>query len=295
MTRSLSFHAALPLVLLLAAPTAAAAQIDSLHVPMDLVMALLGGRGEGTRIMVGALPPEVQEAIPLGDVRRVVGSLSSPSGGTMVVEVTGSARQALDDYKAYLEAQGWRRPVPAADERGGFQTTEVFPGQSTLCGEGYFVHPSSMSFDERTYLRVNFGRRERWNVCDPPDTQAMRPADLFGGLRFPSLEPPPRTTVQRGSGGGSSRSVDAEATLGSSLPLDVLFEHYARQLTAAGWVPEGRATGEGVAIGRWRVRDEGEPDVVGTLTLWALMAEDAYRAVLRMERPEERTFFPPGT
>lgn len=281
-----SFHV-LSTLLLLSAPAPGVAQIDSLHVPMDLVVALLGGRGEGTRIMVGSLPPEMSMRIPLANATRVVGSLATGSNGTVVVEVPGDARSALDGYTAHLQEQGWTRPPTNLEERGGFQGTEAFR-QNTWCGEGYWVGATSTSFDSRTYLRITYSTRQGWNVCDPPDPGDMRRRALPSGLRLPSLEPPPRARVQGGGGGMSSNSVESEVTVHASLPLDLLFEHYARQLTAAGWIPDGQATGDGVAIGRWRVQDESGSPVVGTLGIWALFAEDSFRASLRMEGPEPR-------
>jgi hypothetical protein len=88
--------------------------------------------------------------------------------------------------------------------------------------------------------------------------------------------------------GGGSDGIDAAVTIESDLPAEVIFEHYAQQLTAAGWIPEGRAMGEDVSVGRWRTQDGDGESVVGTLGVWALATQRAYRAWARMDVADRR-------
>jgi len=87
-------------------------------VPMDLVLALLTGQDRDSRIVVGELPPEVRQRVPLGEVERVVGALIRPAGGTVVLEVPGDPREALVRYEAYLFEQDWQRPSLDLRARG---------------------------------------------------------------------------------------------------------------------------------------------------------------------------------
>ena len=286
--RLLSYQLLLTVMLLAAAPVSGAMRVDTLHVPMDLALALLGGQGGDTRIFVGALPAELEQSIPLGDAEGVVGGLVRGSGGTVVVQVPGNAPQALASYFEHLESQGWKRWSTPLDERGGFQRTDPFR-QGTWCGERYSIRGSSITFDSKTFLRISYTRREAGrDVCDPPETRTLARRDPYGSLEFPILEPPPGAVVHPGGGGASSSGIAMEATIESDSGVELIFEHYDQQLAAAGWVRHGRAAGDGVAIGRWGTQDGEGEDVVGTMSVWALVDGDSYRAWLRLDRPERR-------
>ncbi len=287
MRRCLSSQFLLTVMLLRAVPASGATQVDTLQVPMDLALALLSGQEGDSRILVGAIPAEVEGAIPLGAVERVVGGLVRGSGGTVVVQVAGSAPQALTNYFEHLRGQGWNRPSMLLDQRGGFQRTDPV-GQGTWCGEGYLIRGSSMTLDSRTYLRIRYTRREEGrNVCDPPEARRLPLRDPFGSLRFPTLEPPPGAVVQTGGGGASSGGIDMVASIESDLGVELIFENYAQQLAAAGWVLRGRATGNGVSVGRWGTQDDEGEAVVGTMSVWALRGDGSYMAWLRMDRPDQ--------
>lgn len=286
MRRSVFCHAILTVMLLHTVPVSGVGQVASTQeVPMDLVVALLDGERRGTNVFVGAVPAEAEVPIPLGEVERVVGGLVRGSGGTVVVEVAGDGPKALANYFEHLQTRGWARPSSRPSERGGFQTTSRY-AQNVWCGEGYWIQGSSMNFDARIYLRISYTKREPGrSLCDPPEASAPSRLDAYGDLAFPPLEPPVVAIVQSGGGGGSSHGIRMEATIESDLGIEVIFEHYARQLTAAGWVPRGQAIGEGLAVGRWEARGaEGDP-VVGTMSVWVMMDGQPFLASLRLDRP----------
>lgn len=127
--RTGSFHAVLfMLVLCSIAPSAGAAQAASGDVPMDLVVALLGGQNRGLRIFVDELPPGIEGRIPLGDAERVVGGIVRSEGGTVVVEVPGSPAEALSAYGAYLESRGWEHRTMPRVRRAGFSRPATSTG-----------------------------------------------------------------------------------------------------------------------------------------------------------------------
>ena len=269
-------------------PASAAIQAISGEVPIELAIALLGGQSGGTQIFVGELPPELEAWFPLGQLERVVGGLVRGSGGTVVVEVLGTAPAALSTYRSYLQEQGWQRPTIPQDQDGGFLSTSRF-SWDMWCGERYSIRSSSLGFGSGTYLRIRYAILEgARTACNAAEFETFDRRDPFGGLRFPSLEPPPDAVVTGRGGGGSSDNRDTEATLESNLPSELIFEHYARQLTAAGWVPEGRSIAEGLSIGRWRTQDNEGRRVVGVLAVWALSAPNSYKAWARVDRPSAR-------
>lgn len=289
MRRSISCSVTFTLILLIAVPWPGAAQADPRQIPMELALALVGGQGRDTRIFVGPVPSEVEESIPLGPVERVVGGLVRESSGTVIVQVAGSPEEALPAYFEHLEGLGWTRPRMPLGRSGGFQPTVRMLRQVTWCGERYSLSGTSMSFDSTTYLRLNYVRREPGRgVCDLPETRMVPRRDPFGSLDFPELEPPPGAVVRPGGGGASSNGIEMETTIETELGIEALFEHYARQLAAAGWVRQGRAADDGVAIGRWIATDAEGASVVGTMGICALMDGNAYRAWLRLDRGVER-------
>lgn len=281
--RSASLVLATVLLLRTAAPSAAV-QLDSLDVPMDLALALIGGRGADSRILVGAIPAEAEPLINIGAEDRVVGSLVHPSGGTVVVEVPEPSSEALSRYVGHLERQGWTRAAMPQNDQGGFQTTSPFR-QDTWCGDEYSIVGSTTEPDGG-YLRIHYVRREAGRtLCDTGVLQGPRPRGSMG-FRLPTLEPPPGAVVLGGGGGASDTSVDTEATIESELGIERIFTHFAEQLAAAGWIPDGRASADGIVVGRWRTQDADGAPAIGTLSIWSVPDPDSYVALLRMDRSE---------
>lgn len=275
----------LALPLLHPGPAWGAVQPSAHEVPMDLVVALIGGQGREARVFVGALPPEIDGRVPLGQAERVVGGVIRGSGGTVVLQVPGPVDEALSAYRAHLEDRGWQRaPVPSGG-RGGFQSTPP-AGWAAWCSADYSLESTGLSFQANTYLRV--GYRARVGARGVCDADRSSPFDPFHGLRLPDLEPPPNAVVRGGGAGGSPDHVETDADIESPATSEEIFLHYARQLAAAGWVEEGRSAVDEVAIGRWRTQDEEGRPVVAMLAVWRATGPSSHKASIRMDRPEER-------
>jgi hypothetical protein len=275
-------------LLLFATQELGAAQVESGEVPVDLVMALVGGEAQDSRLFLGRVPPEVEGKIPLGDAERVVGGLAQSRGGTIVIQVGGDPSASLDTYAEHLEQQGWVTPAVSAQTRGGFQQTSQF-NLNIWCGEGYSVRVSGFALNAANYLRVQYTNRGLMpTVCDAQEARFRQRMDPYREVSFPTLEAPPAAVVRSGGGGGSSDGISLLATVETQLPAEVIFEHYAQQLTAAGWVPEGRSVAEEVSIGRWLVESADGLPLVGTLAVLKLAADGSYRMWARLDGADRR-------
>lgn len=275
-------------LLMAAPPGSSAMQLDTLQAPMDLVVVLLSGQGRVSSLFVASMPPELEGALPLGADATVVGARVQGPSGTLVVQVPGDASQALTRYIDLVQSEGWERPRLPPDESGGFQRTDPF-GVDVWCGDEYWIRATSMSLESRSYLKIHYtDRNSGRDACVSALGRSGSRQSLFGSLRLPVLTPPPGAAITGGEGGSSPDRMSTEATIESDLSMEALFEHYAAQLTAAGWSVEGRAIGDGVSIGRWRFQDEDGESIVGTLGIWALPDDMLYRGWLRMDRVGER-------
>lgn len=258
------------------------AQERPTSVPVELARALLTGSYRGADLFVGARLPEVLQGAPLGADGLVVGGLALPDGGVVVVEVAASPREALDRHEAHLAERGWERPRGFMADRGGFRSSTRRPW-SIWCSAGYWVQSTAAVIETTTYLNVRYSS-EGGDPSPCADDPRRRPP--FPTFRFPDLEPPPGASVEPRGGGGNSGSMETSAIVETDMGAPEVFEHYARQLSAAGWTPRGQASGAEVGVASWDLQDDDGNPLVGLLTIWGTADEGQWRVVVRMDRPD---------
>jgi hypothetical protein len=177
----------------------------------------------------------------------------------------------LDSVRNRLAMVGWG-PMPAprtAAEQPGFQGSNMVMGggSSAFCRnrELLVVNVTEAKGTETVVSFMHQGSQTR-NACDPDATRAMTPGAIN---LIPSLTPvPDESVISRGRGGGNDEGY-SEALIQGVLPVDEVLEHYARQLTAAGWTPVARTGVPGIAIATYTLRDSTARAWGGVLTVLA--------------------------
>jgi hypothetical protein len=220
-------------------------------VPEELVLRLLSSPGydEDLTLFVGEVPADLDAELPMPEGATPLGGLQRGDGSlTLVADVTASVPDVIGFYRTGLAEGGWT----AVDPEAGLGHAGVFvPPRETewliLCREDAELLIGAFALGEGTDLRLNFSANLEYSVCDERNRMPRDDGPLFRLL--------PRLVAPEGSqqlGGGSSGGGDrflADARLITALELPALLEHYAAQLTEAGWVREGGGDEEGAA---WR-------------------------------------------
>jgi len=127
--------------------------------------------------------------------------------------------------------------------------------------------------------RLNFPRSSAWLVfisaamlwlvsCDSttPTPEGSVPGYLVEGLA-PELTVPDGAQVLGGGGGGGEVGMSTETYFLSELNLESVEQHYAAQLTTAGWLQVSRAEAENQVTLFWDLADRSGSQWVGKLEI----------------------------
>jgi hypothetical protein len=234
----------------LAFPAAAATQNPD--IPLDLAKALLAGGGspwndnQWVEIVVGGAPRQwkIEELSGL----RILGSAAFPTTATVVYAVDGDLATAQSAAIADFEAAGWKLPPPPqrppSMESGFIATNDVFATtgpRRPMCkaDRGVMINPLEMPSGPRV-LRVVYMGTLASSMCNPPTpSRAMR--DPWSESPMPRLEAPAGARVHTSGRSGGSHSLSSDALAFTQMAVDKLLAHYAEQMRAKGWQPNGPA------------------------------------------------------
>jgi hypothetical protein len=214
------------------------------------------GDDHRVRLQVGALPDRMDLPIPPG--ARLIGSLVREPGWQsdrdieVVIDTTGSGRDALDFYEQTLKPRGWRLKPEFGPHMGGFMAGPMGEGRM-LRKDGEPVALFIGTHDlpgNKTEVRI----RTQWF---PPDEELQHPPHLEQGL-IPPLRAPAGVRMQGGGGGGGGGDWTSNAAAETTLTVAELEAHFARQLVEAGWKRiDGSAAGP-LAWSSWSLPGKGE-------------------------------------
>ena len=281
---ALAFALSVPLV------ADAQAARDSVTLPRELLLALLGNANARDRavLTVGDVPPDFPPALVTARGATVLGGITHGVSGASSDVRRGTAMLVLDlppDSAAAivagsLERAGWRRPAPPPSmrERGGFVPSTMPIRMTTLCrGESVVTLAPSVRQAGGSYVRATLGT-SRLSLCDP-EVAARTSAPMYADdFPIPALTPPPGV---RTVGGGNSQSSSSSGLSGgderveertvstllaTALSPDSVVAHYVAQLAAAGWTVGAATRAEGVAMRVLAFRDDQGRTVQGVLT-----------------------------
>ena len=284
----------------LAIPLTAGAQAarDSVTLPRELLLALLGNANARDRavLTVGDVPPDFPTALVsargttmLGGVTHGVwGASSDVRRGTAILVLDLPPDSAAALVAGSLERDGWRRPEtpPAMRERGGFVPSIMPMRPTTLCrGESVVTLAPSVRQAGGTYVRAALGS-SRQSLCDPEITARMSVTSFVDDFPIPALVAPAGARTLNG-GGGSSSGMDERTVatrLDTGLGADSLAAHYAAQLVKAGWTSGVTARATGHATQLLAHRDAQGREWMGVLAVTAITGTTQRDVSLRVLR-----------
>ena len=242
----------------------------------------------GAVVTLHAPPSGVPSSIPL-PAATLLGSVAheaprtSVSSGTSVMTTFSSGRPLALYYiapnrdatvKAYqdaLQAAGWKHvdvterfPFP----RGGFATP--LPSYDLWCSPG--ASPSVVTIGtpatDATALDVNIVAPGRGTGMECGDKPFSPFQDFMRRSPLPTFTASPGVVIENSSNLGGDGSTSG-ARITSSLGVGPVFESFAKQLRAAGWVPKANSSAAGLQSQTFTKTVDGTPYVT-LLTIYAL-------------------------
>jgi hypothetical protein len=207
-----------------------------------------------SELLVGQLPPDLADGVPVPPNSRVLGSLVRGRAHVDVELDTDLPAAAVRSfYTEQLTAAGWRVVELQWHRHGGFSYGSA-PAQHTLFCRGKrgpaITIAASEETGQPTEVRITVMLDARQSPCAHVE-QMDNPWHMLPDLR------PPANAHQIPSGGsGGGDSVISMATLTSELDVAAIAAHYQDQLAAAGWTVETAEQQGAVAWSRWRFADK---------------------------------------
>lgn len=244
--------AVLVAVLAPAAVRAQEAPVPASMVPAPLVTVLIGaargGAGDAATYFVSVLPPDWPASAMVPGTSSVVGGMADR--GTLIAVFDSPDPRAITAFDSLFEVNGWRRPSLPANGSG-------FQGSSTdaafFCRDSAAVSANlAPSPSGHRYVQVRFTPRSRTNIC----SRAEKKVVSLGTLELPRLLAPKGSYSNGGGGHGGQDEQFASAVIErTTLTPKELLEHYAAQLTSAGWSALPMATTDRSAVQPLDARD----------------------------------------
>ena len=283
----------------LSVPLTASAQAarDSVTLPRELLLALLGNANARDRavLTVGDVPPDFPTALVsapgatmLGGITHGVwGASSDVRRGTAMLVLDLPADSAAAIVAGSLERAGWRRPAasPGMRERGGFMPSTMPIRLTTLCrGESVVTLTPSVRQAGGSYVRATLGT-SRLSLCDPEVAARTSAPSFMDDFPIPMLVAPTGARTLNGGGGGGGMDERSVATrLETELGADSLITHYAAQLSRAGWTSGVTARATGHATHLLAHRDAQGREWIGVLAVTAITGTTHRDVSLRVLR-----------
>lgn len=211
-----------------------------------------------SELLVGQLPPDLADGVPVPPNSRVLGSLVR--GGAHVdveLDTDLAAAEVRSFYTERLAATGWRVVDPQWHRQGGFSFGSA-PAQHTLFCRGKRGPAITVAASEQggqpTEVRITVMLDARQSPCAHIE-QMDNPWHML-----PDLRPPVNAHQVPSGGSGGGDSVISMATLTSELDVAAVAAHYQDQLASAGWTLEAAEHQGAVAWSRWTFADKnGDP------------------------------------
>jgi len=237
-------------------------------VPKELALALIRSAPQGGDILVGALPSDLAEDLPVPPGGRVLGSFVSTSYAQIAMTFPGRVDSALAFARAALVRRGWQAWQPPASQEGGLRMqsgpTSV---ATTFCKTGT-SRPDGLTLTASFYgyntalLRIT---RTLTSLCDASvRAEAMQRSERVGMMRSPFAGVPPlyapgepgnaflacRQTSSAGFRGRANQNQPVQSPLSAA----EIVAYYGRQLDSAGW-KSARQSEPVRATGQWTKTD----------------------------------------
>ena len=219
------------------------AQPDS--IPLELAGALItaGGFTTEPQILVGMLPGWMNSRVFLPPNGRVLGSSFVGSVTVGVLAVSEQPDIAIAQFKPALVKRGWK-PLPAPEQagsNGGFRTAPATgPVESSpatrlvLCGgdQQMLMVAATRRSETTTQIVYRVTPTNAYGACS-----AQQQVAQSDGFPVPTLINPGELSDVRDFGNCSSHAQSAgrSVSIRSTVSLDSLVRHYAKQMHDSGW------------------------------------------------------------
>jgi hypothetical protein len=217
---------------------------------------------------VNAAPPGWPKELIPAKARLIggsmLGSVEEFRIRTLVVEMPAGP-DPLAVIRAMADKAGYSIRAPADSSQGGFVESSGVSRQMPLCkgkiSSLAFAALDSISAPRVIALQFYDGEVAR-QQCDAVERYRARfgSRERFGPKNMPSLVAPGGVSSTGGSSSWGGLSGTMTSILLTTMPSDSIIAHYARQLVAAGWTPDGAALANRVVgLQKFRFTDGGEP------------------------------------
>jgi hypothetical protein len=229
--------------------------------------------GAAPAVKAGTHPDFPAELLPTG--ATVVGHVVE-SHPTVVAEAPRYSIAAVPEHIVGLRSKGWRDVSPSRIERGGF--IPALPYVVELCrgdtlAELEFVPRERPGVAVRAaVLPASAAANTRCRIGGRAGGTPPAPAD---GIVLPLLvQPPGSVGGARQDGGGGLTLRHFQTRFVAKVPFPAIANHYASQMTSAGWRLDGRVDDPARSVTRFMKTGASGPPVTAFLTL-ATMASSA--------------------
>ena len=170
---------------------------------------------------------------------------------------------AVEAYQRVLAHAGFTRGASMGREHGGFSSGQMPEGATWCRADGsadVIVVDSSAA--TRSLLVTFVSSHTRSASCSPAATQGQ---EWKPPLAIPALSAPLGVSAQAEGSGWNGNHMSTSVSVDTTMSADSLLDHYARQLTNAGW-----QTGKQLSDGHTAVRAVSTHDANGQLWSGAL-------------------------
>jgi hypothetical protein len=216
-------------------------------------------RVDEPQLLVGVLPPNLSNDVPVPEDSRILGSLiRSPEHIDIVLDCTLSPESVMQFYRERLLAAGWNELDSFRPPNTGFVTSRLSALQNNLIFCRGLQGPAFMIIalpgkNDRTDVRINLNAGEH-SPCADPNRRRRTQRGMHDLI--PTLFPPQGANQQGGGGSGGTGSWYTSATLQSDLDIPELASHYHKQLVKGGWKMNGVGQDGPLAWSTWTFQDE---------------------------------------
>lgn len=273
-------------------------------IPVETARALLASPFGAVTFYTDIVDEFPEFEIP--DEFSVLGSVDNVMSLRAVFETRLDEQAATGLAISALLDEGWQRlpaPVSPIPRVGFVSASDIYRDVTRLCHDGhgnisvYYTGGEDANLVRLELSGRSFGRQRTCEIqiSESNQSMTMMQARLGQGIRqyMPRLEIPaqqrrPGWVPFVGGGSSSSNSsAEAETTIATDLSMDELFQHFAAQMTAQGWVLDTRNTGSVTATGNWTRSPATDLDLISTLTIIA-SGDSAYDLKLTVVNPGGR-------
>jgi hypothetical protein len=222
------------------------AQPDS--IPLELAGALIASGGFSTepQILVGMLPGWMNSRVFLPPGGRVLGSAFIGSVTVGVLAVSEQPDIAIAQFKPELAKRGWNAPPPPTPQQAGYVGGGFRPAPVQTAVDQSPTTRLMLCGGDQQILMVNAARRSGtttqivYRVTPAPayGTCGTQQQALRGDrLPVPTLINPIEVSDFRNYGQCSSHGQGSgtSASIRTTVSLDSLARHYAKQMRDSGW------------------------------------------------------------